>query len=90
MRNIEAGFRGFLVYDEGVLFILNKMREQGLIPKETIFKFSVFGGYCPAAGAKVAEKHGGQLFESAFRCIPPILSSIRKAVTFRWISTPLS
>ncbi|MCF8112646.1 MAG: hypothetical protein K9K21_02200, partial [Desulfotignum sp.] len=50
MRNIEAGFRGFLVYDEGVLFILNKMREQGLIPKETIFKFSVFGGYCSAAG----------------------------------------
>lgn len=26
MRNIEAGHRGFLVYDEGVLFILNKMR----------------------------------------------------------------
>jgi len=44
MRNIEAGFRGFLVYDEGVLFLLNKMREQGLIPEETIFKFSVFGG----------------------------------------------
>jgi hypothetical protein len=23
-RNIEAGHRGFLVYDEGVLFLLNK------------------------------------------------------------------
>ena len=37
MRNIEAGHRGFLVYDEGVLFILNKMRAEGLIPAETIF-----------------------------------------------------
>ena len=53
MRSIEAGHRGFLVYDEGVLFILNKMRAEGLIPAETIFKFSVFGGYCSAAGAKV-------------------------------------
>ena len=25
MRNIEAGHRGFLVYDEGVLFLLNKV-----------------------------------------------------------------
>ena len=58
MRNIEAGHRGFLVYDEGVLFILNKMRAEGLIPADTIFKFSVFGGYCSAAGAKVIESMG--------------------------------
>ena len=58
MRNIEAGFRGFLVYDEGLLFILNKMREEGFIPKETIFKFSVFGGHCSAAGAKLIESLG--------------------------------
>lgn len=58
MRNIEAGFRGFLVYDEGVLLIINKMRQEGLIPAETIFKFSVFGGYCSAAGGKVIESMG--------------------------------
>ena len=55
MRNIEAGFRGFLVYDEGVLSIVNQMREDGFIPKEAFFKFSVFGGYCSAAGARVIE-----------------------------------
>src|SRR5574341_870187 len=53
MRCVEAGHRGFLVYDEGVLLILNRMRQEGFLPKETIFKFSVFGGYCSAAGAKV-------------------------------------
>ena len=80
MRNIDAGFRGFLVYDEGVLFILNKMREQGLIPKETIFKFSVFGGYCSAAGAKVIESMGANSMNPISDVSRPILSSIRQAV----------
>jgi hypothetical protein len=80
MRNIEAGFRGFLVYDEGVLFILNKMREQGLIPEETIFKFSVFGGYCSAAGARVVESMGANSLNPISDVSLPILSSIRKAV----------
>ena len=80
MRNIEAGHRGFLVYDEGVLFILNKMREEGLIPKETIFKFSVFGGYCSAAGAKVIESMGANSMNPISDVSLPILGSIRQAV----------
>lgn len=81
MRNIEAGFRGFLVYDEGVLFILNKMREEGFIPKETIFKFSVFGGYCSAAGAKVLESLGADTMNPTSDISLPILASIRKTVS---------
>lgn len=81
MRNIEAGHRGFLVYDEGVLFLLNKMRSAGMIPKETIFKFSVFGGYCSAAGAKVIESMGANSINPASDVSLPILSSIRKAVS---------
>lgn len=80
MRSIDAGFRGFLVYDEGVLFILNKMREEGLIPAETIFKFSVFGGYCNAAGAKVVESMGANSLNPISDVSRPILSSIRKAI----------
>jgi hypothetical protein len=80
MRNIEAGFRGFLVYDEGVLFLLNKMRAEGLIPPETIFKFSVFGGYCSAAGAKVIENMGVNSMNPISDVSLPILSSIRKTV----------
>jgi hypothetical protein len=79
MRNIEAGHRGFLVYDEGVLFILNKMRAEGLIPKETIFKFSVFGGYCSAAGAKVIESMGANSMNPISDVSLPILGAIRKA-----------
>jgi hypothetical protein len=58
MRNIQAGLRGFLVYDEGVLSIVDKMRKDRFILGETIFKFSVFGGYCSAAGARVIENLG--------------------------------
>ncbi len=80
MRAIDAGFRGFLVYDEGVLFILNKMREEGMIPAETIFKFSVFGGYCSAAGAKVIESMGANSLNPISDVSRPILSSIRQAI----------
>jgi hypothetical protein len=80
MRNIEAGFRGFLVYDEGVLFIVNKMRQEALIPRETIFKFSVFGGYCSAAGAKVIESMGANSMNPLSDVSLPILGGIRKAV----------
>ena len=80
MRNIEAGHRGFLVYDEGVLFILNKMRDEGLIPKETIFKFSVFGGYCSAAGAKVIDSLGANSMNPISDVSLPILGGIRQAV----------
>jgi len=80
MRNLEAGFRGFLVYDEGVLFILNKMREEGFVPRETIFKFSVFGGYCSAAGAKVIESMGANTMNPSSDVSLPILACIRKSV----------
>lgn len=80
MRNIEAGFRGFLVYDEGVLLIVNKMRQEGFIPRETIFKFSVFGGYCSAAGAKVIESMGINSMNPLSDVSLPILASIRKTV----------
>ena len=79
MRNIEAGHRGFLVYDEGVLFILNKMRAEGMIPPETIFKFSVFGGYCSAAGVKVIESMGANSMNPISDVSLPILGAIRKA-----------
>jgi len=80
MRCIDAGFRGFLVYDEGVLFILDRMRREGIIPKETLFKFSVFGGYCSPAGAKVIESMGADTMNPSSDVSLPIIASIRKAV----------
>lgn len=80
MRNIQAGIRGFLVYDEGVLSIVNKMRAESVIPSETVFKYSVFGGQCSAAGAKLVESLGANSMNPLSDVSLPILSSIRKAV----------
>jgi len=80
IRCIEAGHRGFLVYDEGVLSILNQMREKGFLPKETIFKFSVFGGYCSAAGAKIVESMGVNSLNPSSDVSLPILAGMREAI----------
>ena len=80
MRDLEAGIRGFLVYDEGALKLVDQMRKDGFIPKETIFKWSVFGGHCSPAGAKLLESLGANTMNPISDVSLPILSSIRSAV----------
>ena len=80
MRCLEAGIRGFLVYDEGLLKLVGQMRSQGFIPKETIFKWSVFGGQCSPAGAKLLEELGADTMNPISDISLPILGSIRAAV----------
>lgn len=80
MRNIDAGIRGFLVLDEGILSIVTRMREQGFVPKNTAYKWSAFGGYCSAAGARVVESMGANSINPTSDVSLPILASMRKAV----------
>lgn len=79
-RCIEAGFRGFLVWDEGLLSLLNSMKKNGDIPPETTFKVSIFAGHANAAGAKVLEMLGANTFNPVADMTLPLLGSIRKAV----------
>ncbi len=81
MRCLEAGIRGFLVYDEGCLRLVNKMREDGFIPKETIFKWSVFGGQCSPAGAKLLSDLGANTMNPISDVSLPILGAIRQTVS---------
>jgi len=80
MRNIDAGLRGFLVLDEGILSIVSRMRTEGFIPKETVFKWSAFGGYCSPAGFRVVESMGANSINPTSDFSLPILASLRKAV----------
>ena len=80
MRNVEAGVRGFLVYDEGALKLVNQMRTEGFLPKDTIFKWSVFGGQCSPAGAKLLKELGADTMNPISDVSLPILSGIRTAV----------
>jgi hypothetical protein len=80
MRNIECGMRGFLVYDEGALRLATAMREKSFIPSDTIFKWSVFGGYCSPAGAKLLEDLGANSMNPISDVSLPILAGIREAI----------
>lgn len=80
-RCIEIGFRGFLVTDEGALWLLSEMREAGDIPKDIVFKVSIFAGHANAAGGKVLESLGADTFNPLGDLSLPMLASIRKAIS---------
>lgn len=80
-RCLEAGIRGFLVADEGILYIANQLRERGDIPPETIFKVSVFAGHANPGGAKVLQSLGANSFNPLSDLTLPMLASIRQTVS---------
>jgi len=79
-RAIDFGFRGFLVVDEGLLWLLAQMRKAGDLPKDVVFKVSIFAGHANPAGAKVLEMLGANTFNPVADLTLPMLASIRKAV----------
>jgi len=80
MRAIDFGFRGFLVVDEGLLWLLSQMRKAGDIPKDVVFKVSIFAGHANPAGAKVLETLGANTFNPVADLTLPMLAAVRKAV----------
>lgn len=79
-RCIEAGFRGFLVPDEGLLFLLNKLRNGGVIPADVKFKVSVFAGHASGVGGKLLEELGADSFNPLADLTLPMLATIRCSV----------
>jgi len=55
-RGIDLGCRGFLVYDEGLLWILGNLRKDSVIPPEVRFKCSAHCGHGNPASAKLMEQ----------------------------------
>jgi len=51
-RGYDLGCRGFLAYDEGMLWVVNEMRKNGDLPKEIIFKTSAHLGHCNHGGGE--------------------------------------
>jgi hypothetical protein len=79
-RCLEAGIRGFLIVDEGLLSLVSKMRAEGVIPKNVKFKVSVFAGHGNAAGGKLLAELGADSFNPLADLSPAMLASIRSAV----------
>jgi len=79
-RCIDAGIKGFLLYGEDALFLLNQMRENGDLPRDTIFKVSYTAGHSNAAGAKLLENLGADSFNPVTDLTLPMLAALRKAI----------
>ncbi len=77
-RCLEAGIRGFLIVDEGLLKLLNEMRAEGVIPSDVKFKVSVFAGHGNAVGGKLLEDLGADSFNPLGDLTLPMLAAIRK------------
>src|SRR6056297_4303476 len=77
-RCIDAGLRGFLVTDEGMLNFLNKLRDEGILPQDIKFKVSVFAGHGTAFGGKLLQDLGADSFNPLADMTLPMLSSIRQ------------
>lgn len=79
-RAAKLGVRGFLVYDEGCLFVLNKAREMGEIPSDCHFKMSAHAGVSNPASAKLMETIGLNSLNPVRDIQLPMLASIRQAI----------
>ncbi|MGD8859572.1 MAG: hypothetical protein PVI30_06140 [Myxococcales bacterium] len=79
-RCIEAGMRGFLVADEGLLWLASQLRDKGVLPDDLVLKLSVFAGHANPAGARVAEQLGASTFNPLADLTVPMLAAIRGAV----------
>ena len=80
MRAIEIGFRGFLVIDEGLLWLLQQLKKNGDIPADVVFKVSIYAGHASGAGGKLLQSLGAGTFNPVGDLSLPQLASIRQSV----------
>jgi hypothetical protein len=80
-RGIDIGCRGFLIYDEGMLWLVGQMRKDGELPSDVIFKTSAHLGHCNPASFKVLESLGANSINPVRDLQLPMMAALRAAVT---------
>ena len=79
-RAVNLGVRGILLYDEGLLYVLTKMRDDGELPKDLQFKLSAHAGCSNPASAKLFESIGLNSLNPVRDLQIPMLASLRDAI----------
>jgi len=79
-RAIHFGVRGFVIYDEGLLWVLNEMRKAGEIPRDVKFKVSAHCGHGNPASFKLLESLGADSINPVRDLTLPMIASLRAAV----------
>ena len=80
-RGIDLGCRGFLIYDEGLLWLVNKMRQDGQLPNNIFFKCSAHLGHCNPASVKLLESLGADSINPVRDLQLPMIAALRAAIT---------
>ena len=79
-RACRLGVRGILLYDEGLLWTLNKMRIAGEIPLNVHFKLSAHAGHSNPASARLLEDIGLNSLNPVRDLQIPMIAAIRQAI----------
>ena len=79
-RASELGCNSFLLYDEGLLWVLNEMRIYNELPRETKFKVSAHTGHGNPCSAKLIESIGADSINPVRDLQLPMLSAIRQTI----------
>ncbi len=79
-RGYDLGCRGFLAYDEGMLYVVNEMRKAGELAKDIVFKCSAHLGHCNPASFKVLESMGADSINPVRDLQIPMIAALRAAV----------
>lgn len=79
-RAAAIGCRGFLVYDEGCLWVLNEMRKAGEIPVDCHFKVSAHTGFGNPCSAHLLESIGADSLNPVRDIQLQMLAAMRQAV----------
>lgn len=79
-RSAELGVRGIVVYDEGLLWVLGKMRNFGELPENMHFKVSAHTGHGNPASARLMEELGADSFNPVRDLQINMLAALRHAI----------
>jgi hypothetical protein len=79
-RGYDLGVRGFLIYDEGMLWLAGQMRRDGALPKDIIFKTSAHLGQCNPCSFKLLESLGADSINPVRDLQIPMIAALRQAV----------
>ena len=79
-RVCDLGIRGLLVYDEGLLWVLNEARRSGELPADTVLKMSAHCGHGNGASFRLLERCGADSINPVRDLSLDMLCALRAAV----------
>ena len=79
-RGVRLGVKAFLVYDEGLLWVLGEARKKGFIPGDVHFKVSAHSGHGNPCSAHVLEELGANSINPVRDIQLQMLASMRAAI----------